>query len=117
MAELRGRNWALPHAARGATGAIRPIRVICTAQQLTIVPRQGSGEVLTTIPLRGSTTEALDEFVAALWQHIEEWGAAGTGMYWKPALHVEIAPGGQERFEQLRHLLHGSGIEVRQKAR
>jgi hypothetical protein len=117
MTELRGRNWALPHAARGATGAIRPIRVVCTAQQLTIIPRQGSGEALKTVPLRGSTIEALDEFVSALWQHIEEWGAAGTGMYWKPALHVEVAPGGEKRFEQLKYLLDGSGIEVRQKAR
>ena len=44
-------------------------------------------------------------------------GPAGTGMYWKPSLHVEVAPGGAKRFEQLKHLLHGSGIEVRQRAR
>jgi hypothetical protein len=117
MAELRGRNWALPHAARGATGATRPIRIICTAHQLTIVPRPDSGEVLKTVALRGSTIDALDEFVSALWQHIEEWGPAGTGMYWKPVLHVEVAPGGAKRFEQLKHLLDGSGIQVQQKAR
>ena len=29
----------------------------------------------------------------------------------------EIAPGGQKRFDQLKYLLAGSGIEVRQKAR
>jgi hypothetical protein len=114
MAKLRGRNWALPHAARGAVGAIRPIRVICTSRQLTIVPRQDSGEVLRTIQLRRATVDALDEFVSALWQHIEEWGPAGTGMYWKPILHVEIAPGGEQRFDQLKRLLAGSGIQVQQ---
>jgi hypothetical protein len=117
LAKTRGRNWALPHAARGATGVTRPVRILCSAHKLSIVPQQGSGQALRAIVLEGSTLAALDEFVSALWQHIEQWQMAGPGLYWKPELHVEVAPGGETRFEQLKHLLDGSGIQVRQKTR
>jgi hypothetical protein len=117
LAETRGRDWAVPHAARGSTGVNRPIRVICAADQLTIVPQRGSGQSLKAIPMRGTTKDAVDQFISTLWQHIEDWGIAGPRMYWKPELNVVVAPGGQPRFEQLKQLLQDSGIQVRQKAR
>jgi hypothetical protein len=69
------------------------------------------------VPLEGSAVSAVDRFVSTLWQYIEDWGIAGPGLYWKPELQVEVAPGGQQRFEQLKHLLNDSGIQVKQRTR
>lgn len=117
LADTRGRDWALPHAARGATAVTRPIRIVCAADQLTIVPQRGSGQALKVVALEGRTEDAVDPFVSQLWKHIDEWQMAGPGLYWRPELLVEVAPGGRERFEQLAHLLEGSGIVVTQKTR
>jgi hypothetical protein len=117
LADTRGRDWALPHAAQGSTGVTRPIRIVCAADQLTIVPQRGSGQTMKTVALQGSTLDAVDQFVSKLWQHIEEWQMAGPGLYWKPELIVEVAPGGRQRFEQLSQLLEGSGITVTQTTR
>jgi len=116
LAELRGRNWALPNAADQSIGVTRPIRVACSADQLVILPESRTG-TRKTVALHGSTDSAVDEFVSAIWKHVEGWGIAGAGMYWKPVLRVEVAPGGEQRFQQLRQLLDRSGIDVRGKKR
>ena len=61
--------------------------------------------------------DAVDQFVSDLWQYIEEWQMAGPGLFWKPELLIEVAPGGRQRFEQLAGLLEGSGITVKQRTR
>ena len=30
----------------------------------------------------------MDEFVSAVWQHMDQWGIAVAGGYWKPELRV-----------------------------
>ena len=48
-----------------------------------------------------------------LWARVESWGIAVAGGYWKPVLNVQVTPGAEQRFEELRVLLDGSGLEVR----
>jgi len=45
---------------------------------------------------------------------MESWGLAGNGMYWRPLLKVDVAPGGERRFIELRSLLEGSGLTLQQ---
>jgi hypothetical protein len=55
---------------------------------------------------------SIDEFVSAIWEHMEQWGIAVAGGYWRPILHVEVGYGADQRFRELQTLLEGSGMEV-----
>ena len=114
LAATRGQDWALRDAARGSVGLTRPIRVACLIDRLVIMPEQGvyRGK---TIPLGPRTEEALDGFVSAVWEHMDSWGIAGKGMYWRPELHVRVAPNAEQRYAELDALLDGSGLTVRRK--
>ena len=52
------------------------------------------------------------KFVAAVWEHMQTWGIAGRGMYWKPVLYVHPSPTGHQRAADLKVLLDRSGLEV-----
>jgi len=113
MAKNRGQNWGLPDAARGSVPITRPIKILCHHDRLVIVPERGmSGG--RTIPLKLRTERSVDEFLSAVWSHMESWGLAGNGMYWRPLLKVDVAPGGERRFIELRSLLEGSGLTLQQ---
>ena len=62
-----------------------------------------------------STAGSIDKLVAALWEQMDSWGIAGEGMYWRPVLNVYVAPGAQQRFEDLKILLDGSGFNIERK--
>lgn len=79
-----------------------------------LVPEPGYGSPK-TIPLPGSTAQAIDKLVAAVWEHMDTWGIAGKNMYWHPILNVYAAPGGQRRLEDLDRLLRGSGLTIERK--
>jgi hypothetical protein len=113
LAQMRGSNWGLPNAAADATGVTRPIRVTCLADQLIILPDRGTSDRPRVVSVRQSTREAIDRFVSELWKQMEGWGIAGHGMYWKPVLHVDVAPGGEQNFAELQILLDDSGIVVK----
>ncbi len=112
----RGANWAVPKAAAGATAYQIPVRVVCKADRLTIIPRPSENtqpvEVLAADPLDRS----IDEFVKLMWKQIEQWDAAPVGGYWQPVLEVYVHPGAEGRFVELRSLLSGSGIQVQRQA-
>jgi hypothetical protein len=114
LASKRGANWALPDAAHGSVPITRPIRVECRPYQLIIVPEAGStgGK---TIAFGASTETSIQAFITAIWEHMETWGIAGRGMYWKPVLNVHVAPGAEERFADLQILLEGSGLKIVRK--
>jgi hypothetical protein len=57
----------------------------------------------------------MQQFVAAAWEHMETWGTAGRNAYWKPEIFVQIAPGGERRFEELKALMANSGFEILKK--
>lgn len=116
LAESRGVNWGLPEAARRSTPVARPIRIECHAERLLLLPERSGGGQGKEIALPGSTAEAIDPFIAAVWDHMKAWGIAGRNMYWKPILKVEVAADGEQRFRDLVILLEGSGLEVQRAA-
>ena len=114
LASKRGRDWALPDAAHGSVPVTRPIRVECRADQLIIVPESGlSGGK--SIPMGTNTEASTQAFISAVWEHMETWGIAGRGMYWRPILNVHVAPGAEQRFADLQMLLEGSGLKIERK--
>lgn len=115
IAENRGPNWALPNDTVGAIGVVRPVYLTCTANQLILQPESRIGHGQLAIPFANTTTSAMQPFVEALWVRMEAWGVAGNGMYWQPILKCEVAPSGEERFDELSALLHGSGLEIHRR--
>ena len=114
LASKRGPDWALPDAAHGSVPVTRPIKVECRADQLIIVPEAGlSGGK--TIPLDTRTEASTQAFISAVWEHMETWGIAGRGMYWRPVLNIYVAPGAEQRFADLQMLLDGSGLKIVRK--
>ena len=82
LAETRGRDWGLPDAARGSVPITRPIRIDLDATRVVLVPERGLGSEK-QIELQGDTTDTIDDLVSAVWGHMESWGIAGRGMYWR----------------------------------
>ena len=112
LAEIRGKNWALPDAANGSVGITRPIRVNCYPDRLELVPNT-SQTSLQVVALGGRTEDTVDTFISAVWDHMKSWGIAGRGMYWQPILDVQVVPGAEPRFADLKRLLDRSGLEVK----
>ncbi len=54
-----------------------------------------------------------DNFAAAVRDRIEEWGLAGSGMYWRPVLELNVEPDATMTATRIVHLLKNSGVEVR----
>ena len=114
LAKKRGRDWGLRDANHKSTPISRPIRVECYADRLVLVPDTGwSGRK--EIPLGPRTEGSIDKFIAAVWDDMDSWGMAGNSMYWHPVLNCYVAPGGQQRFNDLHILLEGSGLPVERK--
>jgi hypothetical protein len=113
-AEKRGRDWALRNAARGSVAVTRPIRMECYPDRLVIMPEPGVPPVA-PVPFDGRTSQSLDRLISVLWDHMEGWGIAGKGMYWRPVLKIRVAPGAEQRFTELSSLLEGSGLTVQRE--
>jgi hypothetical protein len=103
----------------GDVAVRRTIQVIVRRDRLSILPDREqsaqSGMVLTggqEISLEGQTQFAVDEFVSALREHVRNWGIAGSGLYWKPVLNLNVGPDGQQRADEIMSLLENSGIDV-----
>ena len=111
LAESRGRDWGLPDATRGSIGITRAIRVDCDQDRLVVAPEAGAGGAK-TIPLGDRTAASVDALISTVWEHMDFWGIAGKGMYWRPALNFHVAPNGEARFQELKVLLDGSGLDV-----
>lgn len=108
----RGRNWALPGATDKAIPITRPIFVDCYPDRLVIAPGDAQQKEILLAP---KTLESLDELVGAIWEHIESWGIAGRGMYWRPVLSIRVAPGAEGRFQDLQTLLEESGLLIERR--
>jgi hypothetical protein len=114
LARRRGPDWALPDASPRSTPLVRPIRIECHPDRLVVAAQPG-GAGGRTIPLGERTDAATDDFVSAVWSHMETWGIAGNHMYWRPTLNVYVAPGAEQRFADLDALLKDSGLQVEKK--
>lgn len=111
LATERGSNWGLPTQTPGATGYLRPIRVVCGAEELEIRSALGTEKV---IAINGDMKSAIDPLVNEIWHQIESWGISGSRSYWKPELRISVLRGGELNFEKLKGLLHDSGIVVKE---
>lgn len=113
----REKNWANPDASTTNVPIERPIRVVCDADHLTLLPEGRGKQAMRVIPFKAQTSASVDELVGAVWDRIDSWGTAGRGMYWRPKLSMEIEPGGQRRYTELQALLADSGFDVHGKPR
>ena len=112
LAESRGANWALPSRSERGTVYRRPITVYCAANELVVESGTGLDDKRKVVMFDGPTQEAVAPLVAEVWEKIDSWGFAGTGGYWKPELKLNVLPGGLQRANDLRVLLHGSGLDI-----
>jgi hypothetical protein len=115
MAKTKGANWALPKVVAKSTGITRPIAVQCYYDRLVIVPDQSDGGEPQVVPVVGSVRGSIEQFVSDVWTHMDGWGMAVAGGYWKPVLKVWVAPGAETRFRELEILLKDSGMEVERR--
>ena len=117
IAAQKGDNWALRKGRDRTVAFARTIRVSCQADRLVILPERASRQRVRSVEVPGPLRDRIEAFVAELHDHIDSWGLALPGGYWKPTLSVEIAPGGERRYEELARLLEGSGITVERSLR
>jgi hypothetical protein len=114
LAKKRGRDWGLPDASQAAVAVTRPVFLECRPDRLVILPEEGTGGGK-EIALGGKTQEAVEDLVSAVWAHMKTWGIAGKGLYWKPTLLMDVAPGAEARYAELETLLADSGLEVKRR--
>jgi hypothetical protein len=114
---MRGDDWALPDATANSTGITRPIQITCLRDQLIVLPDRNDARPPSVVPAPGPLVDVIDELVSAIWQHMDYWGLAVAGGYWKPILHVEVGHGADARYAELQALLQNSGMEVTRKSR
>lgn len=115
MAAKRGSNWALPNATPRSTAITRPVHLVCSGEQMTLVQERGVLGPAETVPVDGDMEAAADKLVRLIHTRIDSWGIAGRNFYWKPVLEVTVEPGGDAVVRQLETLFYGSGIEVKRK--
>jgi hypothetical protein len=68
-----------------------------------------------TIPFEDSPQARAEKLAKFIADRVESWGLALGGGYWKPVLVVDVAPDAQWRFDQLKQLLDGSGLDVQRQ--
>ncbi len=117
LAQSRGSNWGLPNSSPRAIAFARPIRISCYLDRLVLHPEKGDPAPPRITKFRDSARASVDQFVSHVWSHMDRWGIAGAGSYWKPVLMVEVADDADQRFLKLQSLLDSSGIEVRRNTR
>lgn len=112
LANARGRDWGLPSRVSGGTGITRPLAMTCYADRIVLHSDRGARKRSEEFPIETNVRGEVDKVVSAIWRRIDEWGIAGTGMYWKPVLNVRVAVDGEQVFVELQTLLDRSGITV-----
>ena len=81
-----------------------------------ILPDQGTdGKARKSFRFRAPCGTRSDPLRHGLRTHMDRWGLAVAGGYWKPVLKVKVMPGADTQFEQLKTLLESSGIDVQKK--
>ncbi len=110
-----GRDWALPPEIAGMRGnaIVRTIRMECHSDRLVLLPSSSNGAT-EIFGLSGGTdiNRAALELATAVRDRIKQWGPALPGGRWQPRLDVIVMPQSENRFDQLRSLMTGSGVEV-----
>lgn len=113
----RGRNFGLPDYDEAKTEITRPIRVVCSADRLVLMPERGVEPFPRTILLTEDPQQNLDQVISNIWSRMDRWGIAVPGGYWKPVLEVQVTADAEARYQQLRSLLEDSGLVIERKSR
>ncbi len=111
MADTRGEDWGLLGGGRGSIAASRPILVLCFPDRLVLVP-ESRAQKPQEIKLGEHTEDSMDQLVSSVWDYMKVWGKAGRGLHWRPTLKMDVRPGGEARFEEVKALLASSGLDV-----
>ncbi|MGB7326436.1 MAG: hypothetical protein WBD31_16300 [Rubripirellula sp.] len=113
LVRRQGRDWALPNEVAGAQGnaIVRTMRVQCYDDHFVLLSTRGSATEMFGF-LSGDVERATLELATSVRDQVQRWGAALPGGRWQPRLDVEVMPGAESRFNQLRSLMDGSGVEV-----
>jgi hypothetical protein len=111
-ADSRGANWANAAARRRASPITRPIKVQVMRDQLTVLAAE-SGVEATVVHFEQPVDRVLDDLAAAVGRHVQDWGLAGDGMYWRPMLSLSVARGAERQAARIVELLQDSGLDVR----
>jgi hypothetical protein len=80
-----------------------------------LIAAEDAGRPPQVISFAGGEVAALESLSSAVKQRVNSWGLPPTGGFWKPTLSVRVAPGAEERFQQLQMLLHRSGLQLERK--
>jgi hypothetical protein len=115
IANTRGSNWAVNQPKQRSVAIRRTIHAVVRDNQMILLPgsyarrNEGTGK---PISLDQPVDTISDEFSGAVKERIDDWGLAGSGMYWRPVLELTVEPGAQMTATRISHLLHDSGVEV-----
>jgi hypothetical protein len=101
---------------RGGNAIVRTIRVKCYQDRFLLVPPKARGATEMFGFSDGDIDGATLRLATAVRDRIERWGAALPGGRWQPRLEIEVMPGSETRFHQLRTLMSGSGVEIAGRA-
>ncbi|MGI9428625.1 MAG: hypothetical protein ACR2NM_08205 [Bythopirellula sp.] len=116
IADAKGRNWAVKNGGPKSVAIRRPIQVVVRENQLAMLPSRHAldGEAATgrVISLNQPMAQISDELVTALRARVNEWGLAGSGLYWRPVLKLNVGPDAEQTATQIMRLLKDSGVEV-----
>ena len=117
IADSQGSNWAIQQGRSGAVPIRRPIEVVVRQNQIALLPSrhalEANDESGAVISLNQSIPQISEQFVQALRSHVQEWGLAGNGLYWRPVLELKVGPNAQQTAHDITRLLQDSGVEVR----
>jgi hypothetical protein len=114
IANTHGSNWAVSQPRQKSMAIRRTIHVVVRDNQMTFLPAKESrrGATVKQILLDQSVDTISNEFTAAVKDRIDDWGLAGSGMYWKPVLELNVEPGAHMTATRITQLLDDSGVEV-----
>lgn len=113
VAARRGRNWAWRDGPRTQTPVVRKVHLHCFADSWVLLPDNGDVNLALTIPFKGTPEQRAVVLAKAIIDRVDSWGLALAGGYWKPVLIVDVAPQAAWRFDQLKRLMEGSGLEIK----
>lgn len=104
-----------PKKSKDGPAITRPIFIDCYADHLVIQPDRNTDAKPLEVSLPGSLRGSLDPLLKGLKAHMERWGIAVAGGYWKPVVKAKVYSGGEQRFEELKTVLEQNGIDVEKK--
>jgi hypothetical protein len=116
IADTKGANWATGRPDLRSMAIRRPIPVVVRENKMILKATSNNKRSVDSqsleISLDQSVHDISERFATAVKERIEDWGLAGSGMYWKPVLELNVEPNAEMTATRIAHLLRDSGVEV-----